>query len=57
VTGIGDNLFKGEHFQVGEYTLVVTPEPAGAALLGLGGLMAGLLLARRRARVSRRVLR
>ena len=55
VTGLGDTDFGGVHAEQGNYTLtltpVVVPEPSGIALASLGGILAGLLLRRRRRRV------
>ncbi len=52
VTGVPDVQFKGEHVEVGQYTLVVipeaVPEPSSVALLGLGGALVGLYWRRRR---------
>jgi hypothetical protein len=48
VTGIGDDGFIGQHFQTGEYTLVIVPEPTSGALLIVGAAIAGYAVVRRR---------
>jgi hypothetical protein len=52
VSGKRDSLFKGEHAEVGNYTVeiipVVVPEPSAGLLLIVGGALAGFWARRRR---------
>jgi len=52
VSGRPDSLFKGEHAEVGDYTVeiipLVVPEPSTSVLLILGGALAGFWARRRR---------
>ncbi len=52
VSGKPDSLFKGEHAEVGDYTVeiipVIVPEPSAGVLLIAGGALAGFWARRRR---------